>query len=75
MASRAIPSNLVEEQWTQNHPQYFRDCSLHCFQQHFLEIAVASIRDLKSEKRNSDWQLYHLLWGRSDLLEVLNTVT
>ena len=45
----------------------FRDCRLHCFQQPFLEIAVANIRDLKSEKRDSGWKLYHL-WERSHLL-------
>ena len=40
MASYAILSNFFEEQWTQNHPQYFSGSSRELFPTTFLEIAV-----------------------------------
>ena len=47
MASRAILSNFFEEEWTQNHPQYFSGLPRALFPTTFLEIAVYV--DLSSE--------------------------
>ena len=43
-ASRAIPSNFFEEQWTQNHPQYLSGLSRALFPTTFLEIAVYRVK-------------------------------
>ena len=40
MASHAILSNLFEEQWTQNHPQYFSGLSRALLPTTFLEVAL-----------------------------------
>ena len=44
VASRAIFSNLFEEQSTQNHPQYLSGLSSALFPTTFLEIAVNGYR-------------------------------
>ena len=43
MASRAILSNFIEEQWTQNYPQYLSGLSRALFPETFLEIAVCEL--------------------------------
>ena len=63
MACCGILSNLFEEQWTQNHPQYFSGLLRKLFPTTFLEIAV------DCEQAPHLWKVARKRHSREDMKE------